>query len=592
MTDKDALDGIPTFDIEAERALLGALLIDPQLMAEIADQLHPDAFYRVAHSVIIRAMLALHQRSVPVDVVTLSGELDDTGAMRELDGGDVYLFELVNATPTSLNAQAYLDRVRTLARRRTLGMLHAKAASMLYVNGDEAYKRFMAENARTFADGGHDDGARKPFLSIDDVFALPDLEWVIDGVLPAQSTAALVADSGVGKSFLAWDWALRCATGRSWLGRNVQRGHIYFMAGEGIGDMKYRLQAWCQHHGVAPGEIAPFVHIDTEATPLLNASNVSELIARLRNIDVTDAPLRLVVIDTLSCATIGGDLNDNRVASEVVAAAKAIRDATGATVLFLHHTNKQEGGYRGASALKGDIDAMLSLKENGDVLELRPEKLKYADRGKLCVNLRRHIVPLTDDGAISSCVIVSTQAAPKEEELTPNARKALIALCEKWGGPSATYAQWEKIADIKNLDRYIRQLTARGLVVQDGNAYAPTEKAMHYPQPPSFYPHEGIEGWSETVGSLPSVPSPPYRGEGTEGKPDALMVEIDATPSLIAHTASQSQDGPHVSPHTCPMCHKPAIKLVECDGDAMCERCAGIVLRAKSQEYATARKTS
>ena len=79
---------------------------------------------------------------------------------------------------------------------------------------------------------------------------LPNPEWTIDGILPAEGLTVLVAPPGVGKTFQALDWSFRIATGKStWASRAVQRGGVVYVAAEGFAGLPLRVQAWKRRHG-------------------------------------------------------------------------------------------------------------------------------------------------------------------------------------------------------------------------------------------------------------------------------------------------------------------------------------------------------
>lgn len=110
---------VPPHSIEAEQSVLGGLMLDHQGWDRIADRLREHDFYRHDHRLIYRAMEKLAHHNKPIDVLTVAEMLRD---LRELDnaGGEVYLFELANNTPTVANISAYADIVRERSVLRQL----------------------------------------------------------------------------------------------------------------------------------------------------------------------------------------------------------------------------------------------------------------------------------------------------------------------------------------------------------------------------------------------------------------------------------------------------------------------------------------
>jgi replicative DNA helicase len=107
----------PPHNLEAEEAVLGAVLASGRLLAEVAALLEEADFYRPAHRAIWRAMLRLADRGQPTDPVTVLGELDDSGELADVGGGP-FLHTLVQAVPTVANAAHYARLVTEAAHRR------------------------------------------------------------------------------------------------------------------------------------------------------------------------------------------------------------------------------------------------------------------------------------------------------------------------------------------------------------------------------------------------------------------------------------------------------------------------------------------
>jgi replicative DNA helicase len=112
-----APDPQPPHNLEAEQAVLGAILAAERLLVEVAAQLEEADFYRPAHRTIWRAILRLADRGEPTDPVTVLGELDHTDELAEVGGGP-FLHTLVQAVPTVANAAHYARLVADAARRR------------------------------------------------------------------------------------------------------------------------------------------------------------------------------------------------------------------------------------------------------------------------------------------------------------------------------------------------------------------------------------------------------------------------------------------------------------------------------------------
>ena len=104
---------------EAEEAVVGAVLINPEVYYDVAQFLQADDFYIHRLRWIWEAFTRLHDQRLPIDLLTVSEELDKLGQLAEV-GGPAYLTALVNQVPTSLHAEAYGHVVEGHALRRRL----------------------------------------------------------------------------------------------------------------------------------------------------------------------------------------------------------------------------------------------------------------------------------------------------------------------------------------------------------------------------------------------------------------------------------------------------------------------------------------
>ncbi len=102
---------LPPHSIQAEQSVLGGLLLDNQSWDQVADRVSELDFYRREHQLIFNAIASLTDRSQPLDVITLSEELDREKLLED-SGGKAYLGSLAMETPSAANIRAYADIVR------------------------------------------------------------------------------------------------------------------------------------------------------------------------------------------------------------------------------------------------------------------------------------------------------------------------------------------------------------------------------------------------------------------------------------------------------------------------------------------------
>lgn len=115
---------IPPQSLEAERALLGSLMLKPEGIHEVTDLVTSDSFYAEKHRAVYRAMIALAAAGSPIDLLSVANYLKEHSEM-ERAGGNTYLADLVNAVPTSSNLKHYAQIVQKKAMMR--GLIEAAA---------------------------------------------------------------------------------------------------------------------------------------------------------------------------------------------------------------------------------------------------------------------------------------------------------------------------------------------------------------------------------------------------------------------------------------------------------------------------------
>lgn len=102
---------IPPNNTEAEKALLGSIMLRPEVMFEITDLVSANSFYSERHRLIFETMLELFSKRNPTDLLTVSARLKEKNLLEEI-GGNSYLGELVNSVPSAGNAAYYAQIVQ------------------------------------------------------------------------------------------------------------------------------------------------------------------------------------------------------------------------------------------------------------------------------------------------------------------------------------------------------------------------------------------------------------------------------------------------------------------------------------------------
>lgn len=113
------LERIPPNSIEAEQAVLGALMLDEEVWDAVSAEITDQDFYRQDHRLIYRAISHLIAAESPVDLVTVAEELEARGQIEQA-GGRGYLSDLTISIPATENSAAYAEIIRTRAQQRAL----------------------------------------------------------------------------------------------------------------------------------------------------------------------------------------------------------------------------------------------------------------------------------------------------------------------------------------------------------------------------------------------------------------------------------------------------------------------------------------
>ncbi|MDX8402272.1 MAG: DnaB-like helicase N-terminal domain-containing protein, partial [Mariprofundaceae bacterium] len=134
----------PPHSRDAERAVLGGIMLDPESLERLEGILQPDHFYVEANSRVFAAILSLAERSQPVDALTVKDWLEQQGDLDTI-GGEAYLADLVTAVPTSANVRHYAEIVRERAVLRDLLAVCSRISGKVYEEPDRAVNEHLDE---------------------------------------------------------------------------------------------------------------------------------------------------------------------------------------------------------------------------------------------------------------------------------------------------------------------------------------------------------------------------------------------------------------------------------------------------------------
>lgn len=210
---------------------------------------------------------------------------------------------------------------------------------------------------------------RSRLLTGEQLDAVPPLVPIVDGMLYRDSLARINGLPGQGKSFLALDVGSCVATGRPWHGRDVQRAPVLYMVAEGLSGVRARKRAWEERYGPVGADLRFYAGAEQIA------GEDWEIFTAL----CVELGAGLVVVDTQARATAGRNENLPADMGPVVVGLDALRVATGACVLLVHHKSKTGEGGRGTNAVEGAMQSEFDCSKAGSTVTLRTTRQKDSD---------------------------------------------------------------------------------------------------------------------------------------------------------------------------------------------------------------------
>lgn len=262
---------------------------------------------------------------------------------------------------------------------------------------------------------------------------------LIDGLLLEGSLSLLVGESGSLKSFLAVDMSMAIARhAETWCGRAVSGGPVIYIPAEAGKSFANRVVAYRNFNGLEDANI-PFAIVKSASSIDLCDSNgdtglLIDLIQQAAS--QFGAPVKLIVLDTVSRALNGADENSSRDMGALVANLDRISDETDTAVLGIHHPGKDlSRGPRGHSLLHAAVDTEIEIKADKDSGSSTARVSKQRDlptEGNFEFRLEVVEIAKSANGrALTSCVVTDLKNAEPSApriKLTSKQRLALEVL--------------------------------------------------------------------------------------------------------------------------------------------------------------------
>lgn len=230
--------------------------------------------------------------------------------------------------------------------------------------------------------------------------------YLVKGWLSKGGLSMLYGPSNAGKTFVALDIAVHIAAGQPWRGCRVNGGCVLYIAAEGGSGVRNRLAAIKKERPLYASANFTLLPISLDLHAPGDAQALCEIIP-------DEAPA-MVVVDTLARSMGAGDENAAKDAAAFVANCDLIREATGAHLLVVHHTGKdQDRGARGSSALRAAVDTELHVTSDWEIICKKQRDMAIAKSQHF--TLREVTLGQDEDGEPVTSAVVDVAVAPKKE---------------------------------------------------------------------------------------------------------------------------------------------------------------------------------
>lgn len=380
---------VPPHSYEAEKSVLGGLMLDNRAWDNIIDRLHESDFYRHEHKTIFQTMGRLTEQNKPIDVLTLAEALREKNELEQI-GGEVFLFELVNNTPTAANILAYADIVRERSvLRQLIAAANDIADSAFNIQGRSIVELLDSAERSVFSiseQGSRQGGPTniKEFLAktmdrIDTLFhantpitGVPtgyhDFDEMTSGLQPSD-LVIVAGRPSMGKTGLAMNIAEHVAI------KSRSPVLIFSMEMPGEAIVMRLLSSLCRidqlriRTGKLSDEdwprISSTVSMLSDAPLFIDdtpALSPAEMRARARRLAKEHGQLGLIVVDYLQLMQVPG-FNENRTAeiSEISRSLKGLAKELNVPVMALSQLN------RGLESRADKRPVMSDLRESGAI---------------------------------------------------------------------------------------------------------------------------------------------------------------------------------------------------------------------------------
>lgn len=377
MTNKEPNQSLPPQDLEAERALLGSLILNNDSIIKILDKINCEDFYKKDHQDIFKAILSLYEAKEPVDLITLSERLKKDKKLDDI-GGVSYLTSIINNTPTAENIIHYAKIVKEKASLREL--LNDTYKIQQQIESGKESAEIITEINNQY----HSKLIARPtdnipvslsqFLKSD----IPPIKYYISGLLPKKGKGMISATANIGKSLLAQNLSLAMACGiTSVLNKfEISSARVLYLDLEmGESALKERFQKMTQEYPE---------NLYIRYLPSMNLSDAKD--RQLLESWLVNLKIEVLIIDPLGNAWVGNE-NEQQEVRGLTAYLNNLIENYGISILVVHHWRKatkeqSSGGQMAAGSYRFEawLDCHITLEGLPSNITIICQKSRNAPR--------------------------------------------------------------------------------------------------------------------------------------------------------------------------------------------------------------------
>ncbi len=387
-------DKMPPHNIEAEEAILGGILLDPEAMGRIVDTLDAEAFYISAHKDIYQACLRLHSQNKSINLLTVTAWLSDHDSLKQV-GGKSKLAQLVDRTVSAVNIDALAELVQDKYLSRKLVSAGNEITKMGYEQSEPILERMDAAEAKLFAIRHKTqsnselktaaDICLSVFKKIEQIAntgSLPsiptgfyDLDALLGGGLYPGDLIVVAGRPSTGKSLFAHSLAFKIAKIHesptlifSLEMSNEQVVTRFLSSASGIETTRLRVGELQSEEWAAFAEAVESV---SEAKVLIDDSSCPspyEIRSKVRQAIAKHGQLKLVVIDYLQLMADGSDARLVQKLGEITRQLKLLARECNVPIVIVSQLNREVESRNNKRPYLSDLRDSGRIEEDADVV--------------------------------------------------------------------------------------------------------------------------------------------------------------------------------------------------------------------------------